>query len=182
MEDQGIWEVMESSEGTSKQGAVTAAVAKAKDKKARAHLLQCLPNDFLMQIAAKKTRKEVWDSLKARFIGEERVKEARLQTLKSEFDGLRMEDEMIDGYARKLTGMLVRYANLGGTLDDAALVKKLFDTMPERYINVVARIEQFYDLKKLAFDEAVGRLKAYEERTKRGATGARCDTSQVLLT
>lgn len=136
-----------------------------------------------MQVAAKKTRKELWDSLKARFIGEERVKEVRLQTLKSEFDGLRMkEDEMIDGYARKLTGMSVRYANLGGTLDDAALVKKPFDTVPERYINVVARIEQFYDLKKLAFDEAVGRLKAYEERTKRGAAGARCDTSQVLLT
>jgi hypothetical protein len=30
---------------------------------------------------------------------------------------------------------------LGGLLDDAALVKKLFDTVPERYINVVAGIE-----------------------------------------
>jgi hypothetical protein len=29
-----------------------------------------------MQFAAKKTGKEVWDSLKVRFIGEERVKEA----------------------------------------------------------------------------------------------------------
>jgi hypothetical protein len=28
--------------------------------------------------------------------------------------------------------------------------------MPERYINVVVRIEQCYDLKKLVFDEAVG--------------------------
>ncbi|XP_066347659.1 uncharacterized protein [Miscanthus floridulus] len=54
--------------------------------------------------------------------------------------------------------------------------------MPESYINVVAEIEQFYDLKKLAFDEAVGRLKAFEERTKRGAVGARTDTGQVLLT
>ena len=97
--------------------------------------------------------------------------------LKSEFDGLRMkEDEMIDGYARKLTGMSVRYANLGGTLDDTTLVKKLFDTVPELYINVVARIEQFYDLKKLLFDEAIGRLKAYEERTKQGATGVRSNT------
>ncbi|XP_066398421.1 uncharacterized protein [Miscanthus floridulus] len=158
MEDQGVWEVMEPPEGTSEQGAVTAAAAKTKDKK--------------------KTGKEVWDSLKARFVGEERVKEERLHTLKSEFDGLRMkEDDMIDGYA----GMSVRYANLGGTLDDAALVKKLFDTVRERYINVVTRIEQFYDLKKLAFDEAVGRLKAYEERTKQGATGARPDTEEPVL-
>lgn len=34
MEDQGIWEVMEPSEGTSKQGVVTVAAAKVKDKKA----------------------------------------------------------------------------------------------------------------------------------------------------
>jgi hypothetical protein len=47
---------------------------------------------------------------------------------------------------------------------------------------VVARIEQFYDLKKLVFDEAIGRLKAFEERTKQGAIGARTDTGQVLLT
>lgn len=33
--------------------------------------------------------------------------------------------------------MSVRYDNLGGSLDDAALVK-MFDTMPECYINVVA--------------------------------------------
>jgi hypothetical protein len=57
-------------------------------------------------------------------------------------------------------------------LDDAALVKKMFDTVLEHYINVISRIEQFYDLKKLAFDEAVGRLKAFEERTKRGAVSA----------
>jgi uncharacterized membrane protein YgcG len=67
--------------------------------------------------------------------------------------------------------MSVWYRNLGGSLDDAALVKKLFDTVPEHFINVVARIEQFYDLSKLAFVEAVGRLKAFEEHT-----------GQVLLT
>jgi hypothetical protein len=31
-----------------------------------------------MQVTTKKTGKEVWESLKARFTGEERVKEARL--------------------------------------------------------------------------------------------------------
>ena len=80
--------------------------------------------------------------LKARFVSEEHIKEAQLQTLKSEFDGLRMkEEESIDVYAGKLTRMSVRYANLGGMLDDAALVKKLFDTMLERYINAVVGIE-----------------------------------------
>ena len=39
-------------------------------------------------------------------------------------------------------------------------MKKLFDVVPDRYLNIVAGIEQFYDLKKLPFDEAVGRLRS----------------------
>jgi hypothetical protein len=59
------------------------ALAKTKDKKARAQFLQCPPDDLLIQVTAKKTGMEVWESLKARFVNEERVKEARMQTLKS---------------------------------------------------------------------------------------------------
>jgi hypothetical protein len=112
-------------------GGSRGAAAKAKDIKAKAHLLQCLPDDLLMQVAGKKTRKEVWDSLKARYVSEERVKDARLQTLKSEFNNLRMkENESVDSYAGKLSTMAVKYASLGGSLDDATLVKKMFDTIP----------------------------------------------------
>ena len=114
---------------------------------------------------------------------EERVKDGRLHTLKSEFDNLKMKDEeSIDGYAGNLMGILGRYANLGGSPDDATLVKNMFDIMLDQYINVIIGIEQFYDLKKLAFDEAVGRLKTYEERTRQGGNSSRSDTRQVLLT
>jgi hypothetical protein len=47
-----------------------------KDKKVQADLLQCIPDYLLMQDAKKKKGKEVWDSLKARFVGADRVKEA----------------------------------------------------------------------------------------------------------
>ena len=56
MEDQGVWEVVEPAGESSDQGA---AARKVKDTKARAHLLQCLPDDLLMQVATKKTGKEV---------------------------------------------------------------------------------------------------------------------------
>ena len=155
-----------------------------KDKKVRADLLQCLLDDLLMQVAKKKKGKEVWDSLKARFVGAERVKDVRLQTLKAEFDALKMKDEeTVDQFAGKLTEMSVRYGNLGGSLEDSEMVKKLFDTVPDRFLNVVAGIKQFYDLKKLSFDEAVGRLKAFDESTRWGAGGVRSDSiGQVLLT
>jgi hypothetical protein len=61
----------------------------------------------------------------------------------------------MDQYASKISEMSVKYGNLGGTLDDSAMVKKLFDTMPDQYIMVVAEIEQFFDRNKLTFEEAV---------------------------
>jgi hypothetical protein len=41
------------------------SAATAKDRKVKPHLLQCLPDGLLMQVA-KKTGKEVWDGLKVR--------------------------------------------------------------------------------------------------------------------
>ncbi|XP_047313989.1 uncharacterized protein LOC124917647 [Impatiens glandulifera] len=172
MEDQGVWEEFESVEGTE--------IDVRLDKKERSHLLQALPEDLLMQVANKKTAKEVWDCLKTRFVGADRVKNARLQTLKSEFDRMHMNDsESLDQYDGQLTSISVRYSSLGETLNDIAIVKKLFDTVPERFISVVAGIEQFYNLETLTFEEAVGRLKVFEERGRiqdrgqgRGGRGA----------
>jgi hypothetical protein len=181
MEEQEWWEVVEPPEGNL-VGAMTEK-ATGKDRKVRANLFQCLSDDLLMQVAKKKTGKEVWDSLKARFVGAERVKDARLQTLKAEFDAMKMkEEETIDQFAGRLTAMSVRYSNLGGSMEDTAMVKKMFDTVPKRYLNVVAGIEQFFDLKLLAFDEAVGRLKAFEERTQQGAVSPKVEGNQLLLT
>lgn len=182
MEDQGLWEIVELLEGASDKEQSSAAAG--KDKKVQSHLLQCLLDDLLMQVAKKKSGKEVWDSLKSRFVGANRVKEAMLQTLKSEFDAMRMkEDEMLDLYTGRLTVMSVKYSNLGGTLDDVAMVKKLFDTVPDRFINVMAGIEQFFDLQKLVVEDAIGRLKAYEERTRRRAGSVMSNSSgQLLLT
>ena len=78
MEDQGVWEVIDPTGQSSSQDRAVVAKNKAKDMKAKAHLLQCLPDDLLMQVAMKKTEKEVWDSLKSRFVGQHHVKEARL--------------------------------------------------------------------------------------------------------
>jgi hypothetical protein len=176
MEDRDEWMVVEPEEDASAMALTPEEKAKitAKNKKVKAHLFQCIPDDILMQVANKKMGKEAWDSLKARFIGADRVRDARLQTLKSEFDAMNMkEDDPLDQVVGKLTSLSVRSSSLGGSIGDADLIKKLFDIMPDRYLNVVAGIEMFYDLKTMAFDEVVGRLKAFEERTRRGKGAAR---------
>ena len=93
------------------------------------------------------------------------------------------EGGLLDDYAGKISGITTRYASLGSTLDDAAMVKKLLDTVPDRLYSAVAGIEQFCDVETMAFEEALGRLKAFEERSRRRAQagGVRSD-GQLLLT
>uniref|UniRef100_A0A453I2I4 DUF4219 domain-containing protein n=1 Tax=Aegilops tauschii subsp. strangulata TaxID=200361 RepID=A0A453I2I4_AEGTS len=161
-----------------------AAVNARKEKTARALLLGALPEDVLLQVSTKLTTREVWDSLKVRFVGADRVCTARLAMLHGEFDRMKMADgEELDMYGGRLAAMAARYANLGETLGDTELVKKLLDTVPDRLFPVVAGIEQFHDVTMMAFDEALGRLRAFDERVRRrGQDGGERGGDQLLLT
>lgn len=42
-------------------------------------------------------------------------------------------------------------------------MRKVFDIVPERFINLVASIEQSSDMESMPFEEPIGHLKAYED-------------------
>ncbi|KAK9054019.1 hypothetical protein SSX86_025095 [Deinandra increscens subsp. villosa] len=171
----GLWEVVEPAEG--------AAVDSDKNNAAIVYLFQALPEDLILQIAHLTSAKEVWNSVKTRYVGVERVKKARLQTLKTEYNSLRMRDsDSIDVYAAKLSSIASRSAELGETISDATLVKKLMESVPEDFVQIVASMEQFLDLETTVFQEAVGRLKAYEERIGRKKKIEGTKDDQVMLT
>nr|GEX84956.1 reverse transcriptase domain-containing protein [Tanacetum cinerariifolium] len=104
-----------------------------KDKTAIAFLYQALPEEQLLQITKHKTTKAIWDALKTRHIGEQRVQQARLQTLKSDFKMLHMkEDKTIDTFTEKLTTLVNKSASLGHTFEDQTIVRKLLNAIPDR--------------------------------------------------
>ncbi|KAE8804436.1 retrotransposon protein [Hordeum vulgare] len=141
----------------------------------------------LDQVAAKLTAKEVCDSLKVRFVGADRVRVARLArvaTLRGNFERLRMDDgESLDAFAGKISGMVARYAGLGSSLEDAAMVKKSLDAVPDRLYAAVGGIEQFCDASTMIFEDALGRLKAFDEwLRRRGHDGVDHGREQLMLT
>ncbi|XP_020175514.1 uncharacterized protein [Aegilops tauschii subsp. strangulata] len=92
-------------------------------------------------------------------------------------------DESLDAFAGKISGMAARYTGLGATLDDVAMVKKLPDCVPDRLYAAVAGMEQFCDLNSLLFEDALGRLKAFDERLRRrGQAGGEGVDGQLLYT
>ncbi|GJY85430.1 hypothetical protein Tco_0499456 [Tanacetum coccineum] len=146
-----------------------------------AFLYQALPEEQLLQITKHKTAKAIWDALKTRHMGEERVQQARLQTLKSEFEMLHMkEDETIDAFTTKLTTLVNKASSLGHTMKDGELVRKLLNAVPDRYLQIVASIEQYSDLEEMTLEEAIGRLKTYEERIKY-KKGRQVDNQERLM-
>nr|GEU42901.1 zinc finger, CCHC-type [Tanacetum cinerariifolium] len=66
----------------------------------------------------------------------------------------------------RLNGYATKAKELGKTLDESLLVRKLLDSTPDRFFQIVASIEQTNDLDNMNLDEIVGKLKAFEERIK----------------
>nr|GFA14373.1 zinc finger, CCHC-type [Tanacetum cinerariifolium] len=125
--------------------------------------------------------KAIWDALKTKHIGEERVQQARLHVLKSDFKMLHMkEDEIIDTFTGKLTTLVNKVASLGYTMEDETLVRKLLNVVPDRYLQIVASIEQYSYLSEMTLEEAIGRLKTYEERIKY-KKGKQVDNQEKLM-
>ncbi|XP_076926835.1 uncharacterized protein LOC143590148 [Bidens hawaiensis] len=60
--------------------------------------------------------------------------------------------------------MISKFSSLGETLEENVLIRKLLDSAPEKYLQLVASIEQCSDVDSMFFEEAIERLKAYEDR------------------
>nr|GEX26925.1 zinc finger, CCHC-type [Tanacetum cinerariifolium] len=148
LEANGLWETIEPSETTNSDT--------KKDKTTIAFLYQALPEEQLLQITKYKSSKDIWEALKNRHLGETRVQQARLQTLKYEFEMFHMkEDETIDAFTSKITTMGNKAATLGHTFEDSTLVQKLLNAIPDRYLQIIASIEQYADLSTMILEEAV---------------------------
>ncbi|GKD15004.1 zinc finger, CCHC-type containing protein [Tanacetum coccineum] len=129
------------------------ATNEKKESTSKAMIFQTLPEDVLMQVAQCSTTKEVWDSIKVLFIGVDLVQKARS----------------------------AKFRNLGTTLESKIIVRKLLNSVPKKFLPIVATIEQYQDLHEMSFEEAVGRLTAFEERIKSQDTLEANDQDKLLL-
>jgi len=118
-------------------------------------------------VAKYKDAKDVWEALRVRYLGGERVQKARLQTLRTELDKLNMkENETIDDFAGKFSGIATNFKSPRSRIENELLVRKLLNFAPKKCRQIVASIEQYSDIDTMSFEQAVGRLKAYEKRLK----------------
>ncbi|GJW91647.1 hypothetical protein Tco_0169200, partial [Tanacetum coccineum] len=88
-------------------------------------IYQGIPEDLLLSLVEKKTAKDAWETLKTMFIGEDRVKTAKVQTLKADFETLNMKDmEITDDFAMKVNNIISNIQALGEKVEEAYVVNK----------------------------------------------------------
>ncbi|GJX16840.1 zinc finger, CCHC-type containing protein [Tanacetum coccineum] len=123
----------------------TEKVDERKIHTTKAMILTTLPEDILMQVAQYETAKEVWESIK---------------TLKMK------NNETVSDFAGKLGSIRGKFKSLGSTLKDKTLVRKLLNSVPKKFLPIVASIEQYSEIDEMSFEEAMGRIITFEERIK----------------
>ncbi|XP_013659049.1 uncharacterized protein LOC106363938 [Brassica napus] len=157
--------------------------AEEKNDLAIALIFQYVPEALILQVGDLDTTKAIWEAIKARHVGAERVREARLKILMAEFDRLKMKDEdTIDVFVGKLSEISSKSASLGEIIEESKIVKKFLKSLPRRkYIHIVASLEQVLDLNTTSFEEIVGRLKSYEERIGEDEEELQDDKSKLLF-
>ena len=101
-------------------------VSRKLDRRAMSVIYSVVPEDVLAQLDNKVTAKETWESLRTMNVGVERVKKAKIQTLKREFEMLTMREEAsVANFAAKLTRLVAHMRSLGEKIAEGIIVSKL---------------------------------------------------------
>ena len=91
-----------------------------------------------------KTAKRTWESLKTKNGGVSRLRKARFQSLKKDYETLFMEDnEMILDYFGKLSLIVVEIRGLGEKIADSEVATKLLRSVAKKFNPISSSIEKF---------------------------------------
>ncbi|CAN6164054.1 unnamed protein product [Urochloa humidicola] len=140
MRAQGVWAAVENKKG----------VDEKMDQMALAAIVQAVPEAVVLAISEEETAEKAWKALEEMHVGEERVKKARVQTLKREL-----------------------------AVEETAVVEKLLHSVPDKFRPLISTIEQWGDVEEMSVTETIGRLRAFEESSK-GRRGDKEVEQQLL--
>ena len=87
----------------------------------------------------------------------------KLQRLTTSFEEIKMEkDESFNEFYAKLKDIVNSAFNLGETIPEPKIVRKVLKSLPERFHAKVTAIEESKDINKIPLTELVSNLQTYE--------------------
>ena len=162
-----MWQVVEIS--WTKPKGVSAdwddAKIKAENFNSRAlnALFSVVTNEEFKKIFSTETAKEAWTILRTTYEGTKAVKDSKLQRLTTSFEEIKMEeDESFDEFYANLKDIVNSTLNLGKTILEPKIVRKVLKSLLERFHAKIIAIEESKDIDQIPLTELVGNLQANE--------------------
>ncbi|GAA0169317.1 hypothetical protein LIER_23834 [Lithospermum erythrorhizon] len=172
----GLWGIVERGIGEPLDGTllndnqrVLLEEARTQDYQVKHYLFQAIDRHVFEQILDRSNAKLVWDSLKKKFGGNERVKKATRNVLRREFELLEMnKGETVDDYCGRVTAISNKLRSNGEDINDTMIVEKILRTLTEQFTYIVVSIEEAQDVEDMSVDELQSTLALHEKKFKRG--------------
>jgi hypothetical protein len=161
-----VWDVVET-------GYIKLVVLASKDDKLEFSfnakgmnvILNGLAKAEFVKVMHLQTPEEMWDKLISSYEGNEKVKDAKLQTFRLKFEQLKMNEDEIDSKYFLRFGELMNAMNgLGEKFEESILVQKILRSLLDKFNPKVYAIEKLNDVKTLSIDQLLRTLTAYEMR------------------
>ncbi|KAL4561334.1 hypothetical protein LXL04_033498 [Taraxacum kok-saghyz] len=152
--EQGINESNDQDESSDDQDAELKTLKK-KDRKALYLMYHAVDEVIFERISSSNSANEAWNLLYKTYRGEEKVKIVKLQTLRCEFDALRMKDaETMEDYYNKIILLLNQLRLNGDNIEDKRVIEKMLRSLTRKFEYIVVAIEESKDLSSLSHSKA----------------------------
>ena len=135
--DEKVWEVVKIGWTKPKEASADWDYAKIKaanfNSRALNALFSTVTNEKFKKISAIEITKEAW-TLQTTYEGTKAIKDSKLQRLTTSFKEIKMEeDESFDEFYAKLKDIVNFTFNLGETIPESKVVRKVLRSLPERF-------------------------------------------------
>ena len=126
-------------------------------------LFSAVTNEEFKKISSTETAKEAWTIFQTTYEGTKAVKDSKLQRLTTSFEEIKIEeDESFDMFYAKLKDIVNSTFNLGETILEPKIVRKVLRSLLERFHAKITTIEESKDIDQIPLTELVGNLQTYE--------------------
>jgi hypothetical protein len=124
-----------------------------------------MDDSIFSKITGAGTSKQAWDILKSAYQGNDKVKIVKLQTLRMQFETLRMtESKNVDQFMTRVMGIVNQIRLIGESIPDQRIVEKVLRSLPTKFEMVVTAILESKDLSRFSTDELIDSLVTHETR------------------
>ena len=164
--DEKVWQAIEIGQTEPKEAPPDWDKAKIKaenfNSRALNALFNAVTNKEFKKISSTETTKEAWTILQITYKGTKVVNDSKLQRLTTSFEEIKMgEDESFDKFYAKLKDIVNSAFNLGETIPEPKIVRKVLKSLPEKFYANITAIEELKDIDKIPLTELVGNLQTY---------------------